>query len=118
MTLRHYKQEASLAESASLVTAGDMLKSLNVASAVESVGCVHHGGVENGDCADTHISDWLSICPRSLRVSFGQLKEGLCSDVSSCGVDGGCSTLWEASSRGPKGRSASWVQMRTGSPWT
>ena len=35
MAFKHYKQEASFAESASLVAAGDMLKSLGVASAVE-----------------------------------------------------------------------------------
>ena len=49
--------------------------SLNVASAVQSAGCVHHRRVD-GDCADAHISDCLSIRPRSLIVSTGQLVEG------------------------------------------
>ena len=88
-TLQHYKQEASLAGSASLAAAGDLLQSFNVARAVVSTGCVHHRRVENSDCDDAHISDSLSIRPRSLIVNIGQLREGVCSAAEYTGADGG-----------------------------
>ena len=75
------KQEASLAECASLAAAGDLFKSPNVAGTVESADHVHHRGVEDGDCAGTRMSDWPSIFPRSLVPCTGQLKVGWCSVV-------------------------------------
>ena len=59
LSLKQYKQEALLAESASLAAAGDMSKSLVA-----------------------------SICPRRLIVSTGQLKDGLCSRVGCTAADG------------------------------
>ena len=58
LTLKHYKQEASVAESASLAAASDLAKSLNVASAVESACRVHHRRVENFICSDACVSVW------------------------------------------------------------
>ena len=71
---QQYEQEASLAGSASLAAAGDTHQSLSVATAVVSAVRVHHRRIENGECADAHSLDWLSLCPRSLIVSIGQLR--------------------------------------------
>ena len=61
---------------------------------------MHLCRVENGDCADACIAYLLSICPRSLIVSAGQLKEGLCSAAGYTAADeeikqqaGPCDTL-------------------------